>query len=122
MIGARLIYLRKQKGLTQEGLAKELGLPRTTYAGYENESREPDLGTLIKLADYFETSLDFIFGRTDNQKLFKLDGNEYIVFHEMKQHPFFQEMLRDLASDPERKVKKLIKVWRIIREETKQDT
>lgn len=122
MIGSRLIYLRKQKGLTQEELAQKLGLPRTTYAGYENESREPDFKTLVKLADYFNTSLDFIFGRTDNQRpISELSSKEYEVFLEMEKHPLFQEMFRDLATDPEQKVKKFIKLWHFFKSESEEN-
>lgn len=45
----------------------------------------------------------------------QLTDEEYTVFIEMKKHPLFHDMLHDLATDPERKVKKLIKMWEFIK-------
>ncbi|MFL2042954.1 helix-turn-helix domain-containing protein [Weissella hellenica] len=44
--------LRKANGLTQHQLANELGMIKQTYSNYENEKREPNIATLIKVADY----------------------------------------------------------------------
>lgn len=66
MLGNRLRLLRTQKKLTQEDVAKIIGVARTTYAMYEQNSREPDNDTLQKLADFFEVSTDYLLGRTDD--------------------------------------------------------
>lgn len=55
----RLKELRKLKNLYQEDLASELGIARTTYASYEQGSREPDREMLIKLADFLMYPLIF---------------------------------------------------------------
>ncbi|MBO1003160.1 helix-turn-helix domain-containing protein [Pseudogracilibacillus auburnensis] len=62
----RLITLRKKHKLNQEDIAKFLGVARTTYAMYEQGNREMDYELLIKLADYYKVSLDYLFGRSDN--------------------------------------------------------
>lgn len=67
MIAERLITLRKQKGLTQEELAKEINVNRATYAGYEKERTEPNCEVLARLAEYHDVSLDYIFGITENR-------------------------------------------------------
>ena len=59
----RLKKLRKAKGLSQTQLANELGMIKQTYSNYENEKREPNIATLIKLADYFDVSVDYLIGR-----------------------------------------------------------
>ena len=56
----RLRELRKEKGLSQTQLANELGMIKQTYSNYENEKREPNIATLIKLADYFDVSVDYL--------------------------------------------------------------
>lgn len=61
----RMSELRKRKDLTQDELADILGVARTTYAMYEQGNREMDYELLIKLADYYKISLDYLFERTD---------------------------------------------------------
>lgn len=58
----RLKELRKAKGLTQHQLANELGISQQAYARYEKGDREPKISTLIKLADYFDVSVDYLIG------------------------------------------------------------
>lgn len=65
----RLKELREKNGLLQKEVAEKLGVGRTTYCQYETGNREPDLATLIKLADLFDTSIDYIAGRTDDPNM-----------------------------------------------------
>lgn len=65
LLGVRLRQLRKARKLTQEDVAHQIGVARTTYAMYEQNSREPDNETLQKLADFFQVSVDYLLGRTD---------------------------------------------------------
>ena len=61
-----LKILRKQQGLGQIEMAKRLNLAKSTYARYEIGETEPDLDTLIKLADYFGCSVDYLLGHQTN--------------------------------------------------------
>lgn len=63
MIGDVLRNLRKERNLTQQQLSDILGIAQTTYAGYENNKHEPSLEILIKLADYYKVSLDYLCER-----------------------------------------------------------
>ena len=65
----RLKDLRKAQGLSQEELAKEIDVARTTYNHYEIEKSEPNIKTLIKLADYFDVSLDYLCERQWNNQI-----------------------------------------------------
>lgn len=58
----RLKALRKEKRLYQEDVAKELGIPKTTYASYEQGKSEPSLETVAKLAVYFGVTSDYLLG------------------------------------------------------------
>lgn len=58
-----LRILRKKLGLTQQEMAKILNVGDTTYSAYENEKIQLNAPTLIKLADYFNTTTDNILGR-----------------------------------------------------------
>lgn len=64
--GERLKLLRKEKGLKQSELANILGVTERTIRYYEFNEREPDLSGLNSLADFFEVSIDYLTGRSDN--------------------------------------------------------
>ncbi|MBQ6381376.1 MAG: helix-turn-helix domain-containing protein [Clostridia bacterium] len=55
--------LREQKNISMAQAAKELGFPYTTYVNYEKGEREPRSEALIKIAQYFGVSTDYILGR-----------------------------------------------------------
>lgn len=61
----RIRILREEVGLTQEQLADRLHVERSTVAGWEAGKRLPDIDILCVLADYFNTSIDYIVKRTD---------------------------------------------------------
>lgn len=63
-LGQRLKEIRKKQNLSREHLASLLGLSYWALAKYENDEREPDYQTLIRLADYFQVTIDYLFGRT----------------------------------------------------------
>lgn len=58
----KLKELRNQKRKTQEEVANDLSIRKQTYQNYELEKRQPDILMLIKLADYFHTTIDFLVG------------------------------------------------------------
>lgn len=55
--------LRKEHELTQKQLATKINLIEQTYQGYEQGRTEPSIATLIRLADIFECSIDYLVGR-----------------------------------------------------------
>lgn len=59
----KLKSLRKEKNLTQKELAKKLDFNYTTIANYESGRNEPNISTLIRIADIFDVSLDELTGR-----------------------------------------------------------
>lgn len=63
---SRLKDLRTSKNLTMESLAKDLDTTRATISNFENEQRKPSLDMIIKIADYFQVSIDYLVGRTDD--------------------------------------------------------
>jgi transcriptional regulator with XRE-family HTH domain len=63
--------LRVKTGLSMRQVAIELGIPYTTYISYEKEDREPNSEMLIKLADYFNCSVDYLVGRNENNNAFR---------------------------------------------------
>ena len=61
----RLKKLRKEKKVSQLKLAFDLNMNQNTISRYENGEREADYETLIKFADYFDVSLDYLLGRSE---------------------------------------------------------
>ena len=61
----RLKTLRKQKNLTQLKVALDLNMSQNTVSRYESGEREPGITELIKFADYYGVSVDYILERTD---------------------------------------------------------
>ncbi len=62
---SRLKRLRKENNLSQKELANKIGYSRTTIANYEQDLRLPSADVLNSLADFFEVSLDYLFGRAN---------------------------------------------------------
>lgn len=67
----RIRDLREDNDKTQTEIAEHLGISQTMYARYERGANELPIRHLIKLADFYGVSTDYILGRTDNQKLYK---------------------------------------------------
>ena len=66
LFSERLLLLRKSNGLTQKKLATEMNLSELAIQNYESQRRKPAFDVLIALADYFDVSLDYLVGRSDN--------------------------------------------------------
>ncbi len=65
----RLKELRKSKGISQLKLALALNTNQNTISRYETGEREPDINTLIQIADYFNVSIDYLLERTENPQV-----------------------------------------------------
>ncbi|CAM3898973.1 helix-turn-helix transcriptional regulator [Cohnella lubricantis] len=61
-MGDRLRELRLKRNLSQEEVARHIGITRSAYSHYEINNRQPVYDTLIKLASFFHVSLDYIIG------------------------------------------------------------
>ena len=61
-----LRILRRQAGLTMKQLGSDLGMAESTVSLYETGKRSPDVQTLIRFADYFNVTLDYLCGRAEN--------------------------------------------------------
>lgn len=67
----KLRYLRDSELLTQAEVAKSIFCSQRAYSHYETGQRDIPTQTLIRLADFYNVSVDFILGRTDNPKMNK---------------------------------------------------
>lgn len=82
MFNERLKTLRKEKGLTQKQIADHFNTSPQSYAQWEKGTRTPSQKSLEKLSDFFDVSVDYLLGRTENQSNITNTGNNSIVFQE----------------------------------------
>lgn len=68
-MGERLKQLRKAKGLTQLAVQMKTGIEQALLSKFENGERVPPTETLVKLADFYEVSADYILCRTDKPEV-----------------------------------------------------
>ena len=64
----RLKALREKRGISQLKLAMDLDMNQNSISRYETGAREADYKSLIKFADYFDVSIDYLLERTDHPK------------------------------------------------------
>lgn len=57
-------YLRQKNNLTQVELAAKMGVKQNTLSAWETGSSNPELSSAVRLADFFEVSLDYLLGRS----------------------------------------------------------
>ena len=77
MIGERLIDLRKDKGLTQKELSEKLFINYRTYSGYERNEIEASDDLKIKLAEFYNVSIDYLLGISENPHPVR-KGDDYV--------------------------------------------
>lgn len=65
----RLRELRRARRVTQLKLAMDLNLTQNTISRYETGEREPGIAELVRIADYFHISVDYLLERTDNPEM-----------------------------------------------------
>ena len=64
-IAVRIQNLRKAKGISQEGLADELGVSRQAVSKWESEQSMPDIDKIILMSDYFDVTTDYLLKGTE---------------------------------------------------------
>lgn len=95
----RMKLLRKQHNLSQADLAKLLNISRQSYNFYENEKRDPDTTMLIRIADIFDVSLDYLLDRTSitSSPAYSPDELDLITKYRFLDESI-QEAVRDLIN------------------------
>lgn len=85
----RLKEMREARGLNMREAARLLKMPYTTYVNYEKGAREPNSETLIQLADFFDTTIDYMLGKTDDPNSVTVSSSDsnILPFPDMKSVP-----------------------------------
>lgn len=90
----RLKELREQRRLKQEDLALYLNTSQSTVSAYEVGDRTPDIKTIIKIADFFNVSIDYLVGLSDIKQVIKssdLTSDELDILRTYKQLSFIDK-------------------------------
>ena len=90
----RLKQLRKEKGLSQIMLAKELGVSGGTVAMWETGKRKPQFEMFDKLCTFFDRSMDYILGASDDDRSFALINKEVHQLGNWQVEEQYEDMLR----------------------------
>lgn len=124
---SRLKYWREKKKSkdpkwTQGYVADLIGVARPTYTAYENENhpKQPPLETVNKLADYLETSADYLLGRTEDPSPTRTEEDELDrQVREMMNDPETGVFFKDYLSAPEEKRREMRSFMRYLLQEEK---
>lgn len=81
----RFKYLRQSNNLAQGQLASLIGVDRSTISSYESNMRQPSLDTLLRIADVFGVSTDYLLGRTETLAFenLALQGEEKAILYKL---------------------------------------
>lgn len=119
-IGERIKAKRKQSKLTQTELGKLVNVSSQVISNWERGYSEPSHDDVARLAIELDCSTEYLHGISSGNKSKKdimvagkdinLTTEELKLFNELKKHPV---MFHDLASDPEKKVKELLKMYKM---------
>lgn len=101
----KLKELRKQRSITQEDLAKQIGMSKSAIGMYESGQREPNFETLEIFADYFNVTMDELLDR-DTQAGYYTDPETAEIANALKEGDGMLRVLFDAARDlPPEKMK-----------------
>jgi len=108
MFGKRLRDLREKNNLQQKELAKELNVLEATVSMWETGKRIPYSDMLIKIANYFKVSIDYLLGNEHNSKKQEEQLNEQEVLKKALQKVGFMEKNEDLSNEELNKLMKFV--------------
>lgn len=113
MLNVRIKALRKSRNKTQQDIATLLGISRPAYTAYEQGNRTPDNEAVEKLADYYDVTIDYLYGRTDNPN--RISNQDEAEFQAFANNPSLQKWYKELPKSKEEDLEKLRKMWEIIK-------
>lgn len=123
--GQRISFLRTRSSLTQEHVARSLGISRASLSHYENDRRAPDLSLIRVFADYYNVRTDYLLGQIDEPESFA-DNRKTIrvpdttlemtpsreLFLHWAEHSFGQNFWEDFVRMPDSyKYKFFLRCW-----------
>ena len=93
MLGERLAYLRRREGISQKELGKKLNISHYTISSYEKGRSEPNDEIKVRIAQYFNVSLDYLVGLIE--KPYPFDREKGVLYLPQSVDPEAQKVLRE---------------------------
>lgn len=110
LFNKRLRILRKKQKISQKDFAKILGVSNVVLSRYENGERKPDYDILIKIAEYFDVSVDYLLGKSDIKNMEHKDDFETFI-----NDPELETWYRELPESDEEELRQMKEIWEIIK-------
>lgn len=104
--GERLADLRIAKGIKQEELAKILNVSRSAISGYENDAHYPEVKQLIKIAEFFDVSIDYLLAQGNRKLNLQAMGGKY--YEDKAECIYMVEMIENILSLNDENRKRLL--------------
>lgn len=102
-VAEKLKAIRIEHNLTQKELSDRLGIGQATIACYENAQHDPHISILTSYADYFECSIDYLLGRTDEFGIINITNQTSTMFVTKEEREFLVKF-RSLDKDKRNKL------------------
>ncbi|WP_409346787.1 helix-turn-helix domain-containing protein [Paenibacillus sp. MBLB4367] len=103
--------LRTKRNVSQDDFSEYLGKTRATISNYENGKTEPEFADLVKIADFFNVTVDYLLGRKEAEKHY-FDKTSIMTEHQALMDKFLKDteaMLRDKGNVDEEKMRIVLK-------------
>lgn len=114
ILGENLKKLRKNNEYKQSYIARELGISEAAISKYENGKQDPSYDILLKLADLYNESLDFIFSRdrfiemvNNEEKVIRV-SEELYKFVDLLRKDEYQKLLKFIEKDPKQGIRLIV--------------
>lgn len=94
VFSSRLRQLRNDAGITQDELAKAIGVSKSSVNMYERGEREPGFETMEAIADYFNVDMDYLYGRSDVKNAVKRAYDSMFIEPKVKNESLYYAMYK----------------------------
>lgn len=116
--GEKLRKLRNDRKMTQEELAKRVGVSRATIAGYETKGKEPPYSTLIKIAKELNCSIDYLLKNNVEDNV-NIEKNNYYS-SVISEREDLQQLIKETENLNPDSIYRIIEIIKIINEEVNE--
>lgn len=112
VLANRLRNLREEKGYLQKFVADKIGVRSNTLSGYENGTRSPDPNMILKLADLYNVTTDYLLGKSGNPNLTEQESFEAFI-----KDPELRRWHKELPKSKEEDLARLKRIWEAYRDD-----